>query len=75
MWFKADAALLAGEGCPGHPQDSFRENVFPTVWPSGLLTSRPAIRVSRSRERPPTMVLSVTVIKSENERAQPINRP
>ena len=75
MWFEADSALLAGGGCPGHAKSSFRENVFPTVWPSGLLTSRPAIRVSRSRERPPTMVLSVTVIESENERAQPINRP
>ena len=57
-------------------QETLRENVFPTVWPSGSLTSRPAIRVnSETLPEPPTMVLSVTVIKSENERAQPINRP
>jgi hypothetical protein len=75
MWFEADSALRAGEGFHGHSKSSFRENVFPTVWPSGPLTSRPAIRVSRPWGRPPTMVLSVTVIVSENERAQPINRP
>src|SRR3974390_791690 len=57
-------------------QETLRWNVFPTVWPSGSLTSRPAIRVnSETLPEPPTMVLSVTVIKSENERAQPINRP
>jgi hypothetical protein len=55
---------------------TFRENALPRVWPSGTLTSRPAIRVnSESLPGPPTRVLSVTVIKSENERAQPINRP
>ena len=75
MWFEADGSLPARECCQGDPQSSFRENVFPTVWPSALLTSRPAIRVSRSWERAPNMVLSVTVIRSENERAQPINRP
>ena len=71
----AAGVLRAGSCCCGHPEGPFRENVFPTVWPSGILTSRPAIRVNCLGRQPPTMVLSVTVIVSENERAQPINRP
>lgn len=59
----------------GTLQETLRENVFPTVCPSGILTSRPAIRVNGLKGPPPKMVLSVTVIGSENERAQPINRP
>lgn len=75
IWFEAPRLLPAGECCHGNSKRSFRENVFPTVWPSDLLTSRPAIRVNGLGRPPPTMVLSVTVIVSENERAQPINRP
>ncbi len=54
---------------------TFRTNVFPMVCPSSSLTPRPAIRVSRCRERPPMMVMSVTGKGSENERAQSIKRP
>ena len=72
----AAGRLRASSCCREPSRSSFRWNVFPTVWPSGALTSRPAIRVnSESLPGPPTRVLSVTAIKSENERAQPINRP
>jgi len=67
--------LWAGSCCGELSRSSFRGNVFPTVWPSELLTSRPAIRVNSLGRQPPIMVMSVTVIRSENERAQPINRP
>lgn len=39
MRFEADSALVAGEGCHGDPQGCFRENLLPTVWPSGALKS------------------------------------